>query len=115
MFSQIAEAEKPFKTIMDLPMIKEDKVVLFAILVQNALQPKNKQRTEAITAKTYQEIKSRANAEEFLTALLKTNLENELRSVESEVVNQFKSLETMQDVKMVLDAPDSFYAAAVMT
>jgi len=66
-------------------MIEGDKVLLFAILVQNAMQPKNKQRTEAITSMTYKELKSNADAVEFLTALLKSNLENELRGVESEV------------------------------
>lgn len=77
-----------------MPMIEEDKVLLFAILVQNAMQPKNKHRTEAITSMTYKELKSKADAEEYLTTLLKTNLENELRGVESDVQNQFKSAET---------------------
>lgn len=84
MFSQITEVEKPYKSIMQLPMM-DDQVTLFAILVQNALHPKNKQRTEAITSGTYCEIKSKVNAEEFLGAILKQNLENEFRGVESEV------------------------------
>jgi len=43
---------------------------MFAILVQNALQPKNKQRTEAITSNSYREINTKAAAEEFLASLL---------------------------------------------
>lgn len=86
-----------------------------AILVQNALHPKNKHRTEAISDKKYVEINTRAQADKFLENVLSVELENELRSVEKEVMDQFKSLETMQDVKMVLDAPDSFLGAAVMT
>lgn len=58
---------------------------MFAILVQNALQPKNKQRTEAITSNSYREINSKADAEEFLASLLEVNMTNELRAVESEV------------------------------
>jgi len=85
MFSQISNVEKPYKCVLDMPMIEQDKVVLYAILCQNALQPKNKQRTEAISSKIYKEITCRADADEFLGTTLREQLKNELRGVESEV------------------------------
>mgnify|MGYP006112366359 CR=1 FL=1 len=87
MFSQIACVEAPYKSINQLPMIKGDQVVLLAILVQNAQQPKNKHRTDAIADKTYREIKSKSDAEKYILSILKVNLENELRGVEKEVMD----------------------------
>lgn len=66
-------------------MINGDKVVILAMLIQNALHPKNSQRSEAVEAGTYVEIKTRADADAFLSAIVKKHLKNELMRIEGEV------------------------------
>lgn len=115
MFSALQNAEKEYNSIIELPMIDNDPVVLFAIIVQNAMHPKNSQRVDAVAQDNYVEIRTRACADKFLGDLLKKHLTNELSGVESEVVAQFKSLDTEEDVKLILEAPDAYYGAAVLT
>ena len=59
-----------------------DKQILFALLVQNLLQPKNSNRVDAIKAGKYVEIDTIDKANTFINELIKTNLGNELRSTE---------------------------------
>ena len=76
---------------MNLPGIEDDKTIMLAILIQNALHPKNTMRVEAIKNETYVEIRTLEDAEKFLSDLLENNLDKELQSLESEVKNRFKS------------------------
>jgi len=55
-----------YKSVMDLPMIEGDQIIMLAILLSNALHPKNEQRSKAIKNGSYVEIKSHKEAEDFL-------------------------------------------------
>lgn len=70
MFTQISSMRRKLKSVLQLPFIEENEVILFAILVQNALHPKNAQRKEAITKMSYREIRTEADANAFLINLL---------------------------------------------
>ena len=59
------------------------------------MDPKNKHRVDSIADKNYKVIKTRADATAYLSELLRVNMDNELKSVEAEVLAQFKNLETM--------------------
>jgi hypothetical protein len=50
-----------------------------------------------------------------LEDLLRKNLKNELQGIESEVKVQFDSLDSAKDIELILNAPDAFTAAAVLT
>ena len=65
-------------SVRDLPMIENDDTILFAILIQNAKQPKNAQRVTAVKEGTYREIRTHAEAVEYLSELLKTHMTHEL-------------------------------------
>jgi hypothetical protein len=52
MFSKLAK-NKEYKSIMDLPGIEGDETIAFAMLIQNALSPKNSQRVESIKNNDY--------------------------------------------------------------
>lgn len=54
------------------------------------------------------------DADAFLTELLDVNMKTEMLGIESEVQNEIASLQQMEDVNMVLSAPDVYHAAAVL-
>ena len=62
-----------------------DKEIILAVLMQNALQPKNSQRVEAIKLESYVEFDSQEAARNYLTELVRKNLHTELRAAESEI------------------------------
>lgn len=83
LFCKIAGVdEKEFQSIDDLPMINSNKVIILAMLIQNALHPKNSHRSEAIEAGTYVEIKTEEDATKFLSEIVQKHLKNELLSIE---------------------------------
>jgi hypothetical protein len=65
-------------------MLGQEPELVFAVLLQNALHPKNSNRVEAIKGGSYKELKTVEQAREFLASLLHSNLSQELMSVESE-------------------------------
>lgn len=65
-------------------MLGQESELVFAVLLQNALHPKNSNRVEAIKGGSYKELKTVEQAREFLASLLHSNLSQELMSVESE-------------------------------
>jgi hypothetical protein len=65
-------------------MLGQESELVFAVLLQNALHPKNSNRVEAIKGGSYKELKTVEQAREFLASLLHSNLTQELMSVESE-------------------------------
>ena len=71
-------------------------------------------RVEAIKADSYVEIDTPAVAREYLRDLFKKNLEVMLKSAESEVNAQIAKLTQMHDVKILLEAPDVYIAAAAI-
>lgn len=82
---KIAEDDKKIESPLDLPMIDGNMEVLFAITVQNMLQPKNAQRRDAITSGQYIEICSAGAAGDFLIKQL-------LNSLKSSVLEKGKGL-----------------------
>ena len=81
--SKLEGRAEPYKGLLDI--FGNDKEMALAILMQNCLQPKNNQRVDAIKNGTYVEIDSKETARDFLTTLLKKNLEHELLAAESQV------------------------------
>jgi hypothetical protein len=65
-------------------MLGQEPELVFAVLLQNVLHPKNSNRVEAIKGGSYKELKTVEQAREFLASLLHSNLSQELMSVESE-------------------------------
>ena len=82
MFSRIEGRAQPYESVMELPKIDNDNVILFAILVQNAMHPKNSQRVDAVAKEEYVDIMSREQADAFLSSLLHKHLTNELSGIE---------------------------------
>lgn len=69
-----------------------DSEVIFAVCLQNALHPKNNNRTEAIKNGTYKEIMTSEDAHSFINSLISSNFKNELMGIESECKNKVASL-----------------------
>lgn len=45
--------ENAVETVLSCPMIEGDKLIFFAMCIQNAIHPKNSQRTSAISENRY--------------------------------------------------------------
>lgn len=73
-------------------MLGADQELIFAILLQNLLHPKNSNRVEAIKSGLYKELKTAEEGRAFIVALLESNLKNELQGIESACKNQMASL-----------------------
>ena len=114
MFSRIECRPQPYKSITELPMM-DDPCILFATTMQNALQPKNAMRANAVAEGKYKELRTVQDADEFLSGHLHEILTNECRAIENEVQAMFASMASQEDVKMFLEAPTSFLAAACLT
>jgi len=72
---KISEDEsKLITSAAELPGIDADFEILFAIVFQNLLQPKNNHRKDAVANKTYKEILNQADSRNFLTANLTSSL-----------------------------------------
>ena len=69
----------------DLDLLKS-KVVSFAILFQNSLQPKNKMRREAIESGAYKEILTEEDANEYLRSQYRNLLELEVSGEETKII-----------------------------
>ena len=122
MFSDIAQKNakeevkcEAFRSVRDLPMINQDDTILFAILVQNSLHPKNAQRVASVNEESYKEILTHSQAVEYLGDILKLHLTHELSAIESQIQVQFNKLEKQEDVRLILEAPDAIMGAAVLT
>ena len=84
-------------------------------MLQNSLQPKNSQRTDAIKENKYIEIETLEQAQAFIANLITINLGNELRGAESTVLNALASMATLADLKKLVEAPDVFVAAVALS
>lgn len=116
MFSDLEGREASYKSFAEiLEIFNGEEEVLFAVLLQNMMHPKNSDRTGAIKDGNYIEITSLESAREYLASLIRTHLGNELNSAQSAVLNAMSSLQTMADLKMLVQAPDVFVAAAAMS
>lgn len=78
------------------------------------MHPKNSHRTDAIRENTYQELTSSEDAIAFINSLIEHNLRAELLSIESSLKGKLSTVQQMKDIKLVLDAPDQYLAAAAL-
>jgi hypothetical protein len=69
-------------------MLGEEQELVFAVILQNLLHPKNSNRVEAIKGGSYVELKTVEEARVFIQTLLENNLKNELMGIESACKNQ---------------------------
>ena len=88
---------------------------MFAVMLQNAMHPKNSDRTGAIKDGSYVEIMNLEDARSYIAGLVKTYLGNELNTAQSSVINAFTSMQTMSDVRKLVEAPDIYFAAVAMS
>ena len=73
-------------------LLGNDRELCFSIILQNVLQPKNSNRTEAIKSGVYKEITTVEQARVYCSELMGSNLKNELLSIESECKNKVAQL-----------------------
>jgi hypothetical protein len=78
------------------------------------MQPKNSQRRDAITSKTYCELRTATEVDEFFSELLRSNLRMEVAGRESAIRMTFVQAASGQSASLFLEAPDIHFAAAVM-
>lgn len=55
-------------------MLGSNKELVFGVLLQNVLHPKNNNRVEAIKSGSYNELKTPEEAQEFIKGQLQVNL-----------------------------------------
>lgn len=99
---------------MSLPLISGNRELMAAILLQNVMQPKNAQRREAITSKSYNELMTPAQAESYFADMLASNLKLELAGRESTIRASFIQAASGQSANLFIEAPDIHFAAAVL-
>lgn len=88
--------------------------MIAAIAIQNGMHPKNANRVEAIKSGVYKELRTMEDATQFLSSVLNFNIRNEIMAIETEIVKEQESLQRMEDIKIVFEAPDVFIAAAAL-
>ena len=106
-------AENPYSNFFEF--FGGDEEILFAVLLQNAMHPKNSDRTSAIKDGSYVEILTNEDARRYIGGMVRTHLGNELNSAKSAVLNALASMQTMADLRMLVEAPDVFIAAVAMS
>ena len=106
-------AENPYGNFFDF--FGGDEEILFAVLLQNAQQPKNSDRTSAIKDGSYVEILTKEDALRYIGGMVRTHLGNELNSAKSSVLNALASMQTMADLRKLVAAPDVFIAAVALS
>ena len=87
MLSDLIGLEQPYEDILDFFDGQEE--VVFAMLLQNMMHPKNSNRREAIQSKKYIEFMNVDQAHNYIDDIIRTNLTNELRQAESSVMEAF--------------------------
>ena len=113
MLSEMEGRESVYSDILEF--FGGDQEILYAVLLQNKLQPKNSNRTDAIKSGKYIEIESLQQAQAFISNLVETNLTNELRSVESAIMNVMNSRQSYAGIGTIVNAPDVYIAAVAMS
>ena len=113
MLSEMEGREAAYSDILEF--FGGEPEILFAVMLQNSLQPKNSNRTDAIKAGKYVEIESLEQARAFIGSLVEANLTNELRSVESTIMNQMNSRQAYAEIGTIVFAPDVYIAAVAMS
>ena len=111
--SKLEGKEESHKGLLEL--FENNSEIALAILLQNCMHPKNSQRVEAIKGDTYKEIDSPFAARAYIKETFKKNLEYELLAAESQINEQIAKLSQMHDVKVLMEAPDVFIAAAALS
>lgn len=78
------------------------------------MQSKNSVRVAAIENGSHKQIQTGEDAESFLSQVLEANLDTEILSIERECKSIQEQLLQKASIKLVLEAPDVYLAAAVM-
>ncbi len=112
MFSELEGRAALYTSTLEL--FGGENEVMFATIMQNTLHPKNSKRTDAIKDGKYVEIETVEQANEFIGSLIRHNLRNELKSAESAVMNAMSSMQSMNDIKKIVESPDVFVAAVAL-
>ena len=98
----------------NMPQIGGDQELIAAVILQNLQHPKNHHRREAVVAKQYQEILTPVQGKAYLSKLLTMHLKNELAGRETQLRVQMSASASTQSAGTFLDAPDIYFAAAIM-
>ena len=113
MLSDLEGRDSTYESILELFEGQEE--ILFAVMLQNLLHPKNSHRTDAIKAGKYIEIDTIEQAQAFISSLVEENLTMELKGAESSVRGAFASMASMADIKKLVSAPDVYVAAVALS
>ena len=105
--------ENPYSDLLEF--FGGDEEILFAVLLQNSMHPKNSDRTSAVKDGSYIEIMTNEDAQRYLSGMVRTYLGNELNSAQSSVLNALSSMQTMADLRKLVEAPDVFIAAVALS
>jgi hypothetical protein len=68
-------------------LLSGEQDVVFAVMLQNCLQPKNSNRTDAIKSGAYKELRTSEEALAFINSLISQHFKNDLLSVETSCKN----------------------------
>ena len=91
-------SDSPITDVKNIPLIEGKDEIWFALLFQNAMQPKNHHRRDAISSKVYSDIKTVDEANAYLSKIYQTNLKNEFSGRESAFRQQFLSQVSSEQV-----------------
>lgn len=83
-------------------------------MFQNLMHPKNSQRREAIEEKSYLEIRTSDDAISFFKRVLSMNFKNELATRETQFRVKIGSAKASNFAEAFLQAPNKYYAAAIL-
>lgn len=107
-------SDKEIKSGEEFPLINGNMIVMFAIVFQNIMHPKNFHRREAVTAKTYVEITNQEVATQYINSMLTKNLKLEFYGKESAMRTEARDAVSYQSNSLFVEAPDVYYAAAIL-
>ena len=113
MLGEMEGRQEPYANILEF--FGGEKEILFAVLLQNAMHPKNSDRTGAIKDGSYVEIMNLEDARSYIGGLVRTYLGNELNAAQSSVINALSSMQTMADLRKLVEAPDVYIAAVALS
>ena len=88
--------------------------MLLALIIQNALHPKNSNRREAIEKNEYRQITNKKEATAFIGNLLSVNMNIELKAKQSELLTSVDTIKAKHSADLFVQASDIYLAAAVM-
>ena len=107
-------SDTEIKSGEEFPLIDGNQVMLASIFFQNVMHPKNSHRREAVASNQYVDFKSEDDAAQYFNKLLSTNLQFEFAGRETAIRSELQSAQSYMSANLFIEAPDIYYAAAVM-